>query len=71
MCEPIRNMEISFNKNNIYPTQRLFLIYTHVPVLERGGREPALILILFYFIKTHLITDYKVMIPMISAFSKH
>ena len=41
MCEPIKNMEISFNKNNIDPIQRLFLIYTHVPVLERRGRGPT------------------------------
>ena len=32
MCEPITNTDIIFKKI----TQTLFLIYTHVPVLERG-----------------------------------
>ena len=33
ICEHIKNTEIIFRK---YLTQTLFLIYTHVPVLERG-----------------------------------
>ena len=56
MCEPIKHVEIIL-KNNIDLIQRLFLIYTHRPVLERGECGPNLILTLFHCIKTHLIID--------------
>ena len=36
MCEHIKNNEIIFRK---YLTQTLFLIYAHVPVLERARGE--------------------------------